>query len=54
MKTCFSEEKLIRQFGNPLSKRPPPPPPPFQVTPISVQFFHDPPRCPNFKNKKHS
>ena len=25
MKTCFSEEKLIKQFGPPLSKRPPPP-----------------------------
>ena len=26
MKTCFSEEKLIKQFGKPLSKRAPPPP----------------------------
>ena len=23
MKTCFSEEKLIKQFGNPLPKRTP-------------------------------
>ena len=44
MKTCFSEGKLMKQFGNPLfligpllSNHPPPPPPP-----ISEQFFHDP------------
>ena len=44
MKTCFSEGKLMKQFGNsPLSKRTPP---------ISEQFFHDPLLCPNFKNKK--
>ena len=49
MKTCFSE-KLMKEFGNhpflrehpPLSTNPP----------ISEQFFHDPPLCPNFKNKK--
>ena len=42
MKTCFSEGKLMKQFGNsPLSKRTPP---------ISEQFFHDPLLCPNFKN----
>ena len=25
MNTCFSEEKLIKQFGTPFSKRTPPP-----------------------------
>ena len=53
MKTCFSEEKLMKQFGTP-----PPPPspflgesPPLSTNPtISEQFFHDPP-FPNFKNK---
>ena len=48
MKRCFSEGKLMKQFGNPLSKRPPP----LINSPISEQFFHDPPLCPNFKNKK--
>ena len=50
MKTCFSEEKLIKQFGNPT---------PFlrEPSPLSTnssipeQFFHDRPLCPNFKNK---
>ena len=28
--------------------------PPFQLTTISVQFFHDPPLFPNFKNKTPS
>ena len=42
MKTCFSEEKLIKQFGNP---------PPSTNPPISVQFFHDNPLCPKFKIK---
>ena len=49
MKTCFSEGKLMKQFGNPpflrehpLSTNPP----------ISDQFFYDPSLCPNFKNKK--
>ena len=43
MKTCFSEGKLRKQFGNP----------PLSTNPlISDQFFHDPPFCPNFKNKK--
>ena len=39
MKTCFSEEKLTKEFGNPLSERPPGP----LLTnhPISEQFFHD-------------
>ena len=49
MKTCFSEGKLINQFGNPPSSKRTPPlstNPPF-----SEQFFHDPPLCPNFKNK---
>ena len=49
MKTCFSAGKLMKQFGNPpLSKRTPP----FNYPPISEQFFHDPPLCPNFKNQK--
>ena len=40
MKTCFSEGKLMKQFGNlPLSKRTPLSTNP----PISEQFFHDPP-----------
>ena len=44
MKTCFSEGKMMKQFGTR---------PPFQLTPrISDQFFHDPPLCPNFKNEK--
>ena len=49
MKTCFSEGKLMKQFGNPpLSKRTPP----ISTNPsVSEQFFHDPPLCPNFKNK---
>ena len=48
MKTCFSEGKLKKQFGNPLSKRTPP----FQLTPLFFkQFFHDLPLCPNFKKK---
>ena len=42
MKTCFSEGKLMKQFGTPPFLREPPlstnPPPP-----ISEQFFHDPP-----------
>ena len=41
MKTCFSEEKLIKQFGNPLPREPP----------ISEQLFYDPPLYPNFKIK---
>ena len=42
MRTCFSEEKLIKQFGKP----------PFQVTPLFLNnFFNDPPLCLNFKNK---
>ena len=42
MKTCFSEGKLMKQFGTPpLSTNPP----------ISEQFFHVPPLCPNFKTK---
>ena len=53
MKTCFSEEKLMKQFATPppFSKRTPP----FSTnSPISEQFFHDPPLYPNFKNKKPS
>ena len=48
MKTCFSEGKLMKQFGNPPFLREPPP---FQLTPISEQFFHDPRLFPNFKKK---
>ena len=41
MKTCFSEGKLMQQFGNPpLSKKTPPL---SNNRPISEQFFHDPP-----------
>ena len=37
MKTCFSEGKLMKQFGNPpLSKRTPPP---FQLTPLFLSNF---------------
>ena len=52
MKTCFSERKLMKQFGNPLFLREPPPPPLSTNLPISEQFFHDRPLCPSFKNKK--
>ena len=45
MKTCFSQDKLIKQFGTP-------PPPFLREPPISEQSFHDPPLCTNFKNKK--
>ena len=52
MKTCFSAGKLMKHFGTP----PPPPflkePPLSTNPPISEQFFHDPPLCPNFKNQK--
>ena len=48
MKTCFSEGKLMKQFGDPLFPRGPPI---STNPPISEQFFHDPPVCPNFKNK---
>ena len=48
MKTCFSEGKLMKQFGNPsLSKRTPPL---STNPPISEHFFHDPPLCGNFQN----
>ena len=43
MKTCFLEEKLIKQFRNPFLLREPP----FSANPpIYQQFFHEPP--PNF------
>ena len=45
MKTFFSQEKLMKQFGKPLFLREPPPS-------ISEQFFHDPPLCPNFKKER--
>ena len=48
-KTCFSEGKLTKQFGNPPFLREPPL---LTNPPISEQFFHDPPLSPNFKNKK--
>ena len=35
MKTCFSEEKLMKQFGNPLFLRGPP----FQLTPLFLSNF---------------
>ena len=39
MKTCFSEGKLMKQYGNPpVSKRTPL----SNNSPISEQFFHDP------------
>ena len=43
MKICFSEEKLIKQFGNPapLSKRTPL----STNLPISEQLFLEPPLC---------
>ena len=40
MKTCFSEEKLIKQFGNLTFLRDVPP---STNPPISEQFFHDTP-----------
>ena len=50
METCFSEGKLMKQFGNP---------PPFSKKtplstnpPISEQLFPNPPLCPYVKNKK--
>ena len=50
MKTCCSEEKLMKQFGKlPFLRESP-----FQLskrTPLSEQFFNDLPLCPNFKNK---
>ena len=45
---CFSEGKLMKQFGNPLFLRGPPP---FQLTPYFWSIFSWPPLCPNFKNK---
>ena len=55
MKTCFSEQKLMKQFGNPpLSKRTPPPL--STNPPISEQFFHDPlfqkQESPNFRGEE--
>ena len=48
MKACFSKAKLMKQFGNPPFLRELP----LSTYPsISEQFFHDPPLCPNFKNK---
>ena len=39
---------MMKQFGNPpFSKRTP-------LSTNSEQFFHDPPLCPNFKNKNPS
>ena len=48
METCFSEGKLMKQYGKPpLSKSTPLSTNP----PISEQVFHEPPFCPNFQNK---
>ena len=49
MKTCFSEEKLIKKFGTSALREPP-----FELLlpPIYEQIFHEFPLCPNFKNKK--
>ena len=52
MKTYFSEGKIMKRFGNPLLLRGPCPL--STKPPISEQFFHDRPLCPNFKNKKPS
>ena len=43
----------MKKFGgNPLFLGGPPPSP-FQLTPLFLsKFFHDPPLCPNFNNKK--
>ena len=46
MKTCFSKGKLTKQFGNPTKRTLPL----STNSPISEQFFNDPPLCPNFKN----
>ena len=47
MKTCFSEGKLMKQFGNPLFLRGFP----LSTNPtISEQSFHDLLLGPNFKN----
>ena len=43
MKTCFSEEKLIKQFR---------PPPPFLRKYLRNFFMIPPPLCSNFKNKE--
>ena len=42
MKICFSEEKLRKKFGTPLSTNPT----------ISEQFFHDSSLCPNSKKRE--
>ena len=55
MKTCFSEGKLTKQFGNlRFRKSHPLSPPPLSNPLIYEEFFHDLPLCPNFKNKKQS
>ena len=47
MKTCFSEKKLVKQFGKlSLSEKTPP----FNQPLYSEPFFHDSPSCPSFKN----
>ena len=49
IKTCFSEEKLIKQFGNLLFLKELP----FQLIPLILSNFSmtSYPLCPNFKNK---
>ena len=41
MKTCFSEGKLMKQFGIPPFLREPAPPPLSTNPPVSEQFFHE-------------
>ena len=48
MKTCFSAGKLMKQFAPPFLREPLPL---STNPPISEQFFHEPPLCPNFKNQ---
>ena len=48
MKTCLRKTDEAT-WELPLSKRTPPL---STNPPISEQFFHNPPLCPNFKNKK--
>ena len=54
MKKCFSEGKLIKQFGTPLSANPPPHPlflSNYFLTPLFVQILkiRTPPPRPNFR-----
>ena len=52
MKTCFSEGKLMKQFGNPPLSMWTPSPPPLLTNPsISEQFFHDPSSLSKFQKQ---